>query len=223
MAKRGWSLTDAQLERRRQNPAARRSTRPDAATTRAKVTARSKALSRPSPARIAERGSASTGQASLPYNRTTYSQTDVSDLRGAKTGLVRSNESGPPAAAYVDRPEYRGGAHPTNFGLRGQQIGNPGGPVRSTRQSVPETPKQSGYRRQRSTQAAYRAADSAMDLADWDSSVAAGKRARRQQLRPDAYRAADASMFNSTVTPRAERAENKKARSRMSPDQNVFW
>ena len=46
---------------------------------------------------------------------------------------------------------------------------------------------------------------------------------RRQASTQAAYRAADASMFNSTVTPKAERAENKKPRSRMSPDQNVFW
>ena len=37
------------------------------------------------------------------------------------------------------------------------------------------------------------------------------------------YRAADASMFNSNVTPKAKRVEDKKPRSRMSPDQNVFW
>ena len=93
------------------------------------------------------------------YNSRTYAQVDVSNLGGAKSGHHGADF---PASRAVDRPEYRGGYHPTNFGLRGQTINNPGGQVRSARQSVPETAKQRKYRRQRSTESALRRADASM-------------------------------------------------------------
>ena len=195
MAKRGWSLTDAQLERRKQNPAARRSIDPDAGTFRrqyqehyaavdraSKAKVRKQAMSRPSPARIAER----TGRSGMEtgdrqsYNRMTYGQADVSDLRGAQSGLAPDAGR---AQQYARSPEWRGG--------RGD-FGNPNIPTRRMAAGGPTPDGAAGkHRRQASTQAAYRAAD--------------------------------ASMFNSNVTPKAERVENKRPRSRMSPDQNVFW
>ena len=195
MAKRGWSLLDAQLERaeQRRDRYANRVARQQAGQTglASAPTPDPKPVSRPSPDRLRERSDIRDPNYEMNrqgYNEMTYSQTDVADLRGATSGHPGATHR---AQQGVRKPEHRGGYHPTNFGLRGQGVGNPGGLVRSTRQSVPETPKQSGYRRQRSTQ--------------------------------EAYRAADASMFNSNVTPKAERVKDKRPRSRMSPDQNVFW
>ena len=148
----------------------------------------------PSPDRLRERSDTRDPNFAMnrqDYNRMTYSQTDVADLRGAKSGLAPDAGR---AEQQVDRPEYRGGFHPTNFGLRGQGVNNPasqGGMVRSARQSIPETPKQSGYRRQRSTQ--------------------------------EAYRAADTSMFDSTVTPKAEPLKDYKPRGKVfkEPETNI--
>jgi len=234
-------------EKQKPNPAARKSQE----TSSRDSVDRQGRFSAPSPARLRERSDTRDPNFATNrqfYNRMTYSQTDVSDLRGAKTGLVRPNESGPPAAAYVDRPEYRGGAHPTNFGLRGQAVGNPGGRVAPTRQSVPETPKQSGYRRQRSTQEAYRTADASM----FDSTVtpkaaplpdtyraadsgmmdaqpeASGNRTlyatsdqHRQASTESAYRAADASTINSNVTPKAAPLKDYKPRGKTIADKKT--
>ena len=187
MAKRGWSLTDAQLERRKQNPAARRSMSPDvrtAANQTAAAVARifnasptPKPVSRPSPARIAERTGRSGKETRdrQSYNRMTYSQADVSDLRGAQSGLAPDAGR---AQQYAQSPGWRGGRGPYD---------NPNIPTRS----MAGSPVPSKRRRQASTQAAYRAAD--------------------------------ASMYNSTVTPKAKRVEDKPPWSRRSPDQNVFW
>jgi len=184
MAKRGWSLTDAQLERRKQNPAARRSTRPDAATTRAKVTARKQATSRPS----AYQQRRASGQRSNPYIVG----------RGTPMGEVtsaRATYSYPDAASISSRPSPTERTYLTP--TRGAATMAPVHDPYSRRSSV-QSP---GDRRTRTPET----------------------KAKRQASTQAAYRAADASMFNSTVTPKAERVEYKKPRSRMSPDQNVFW
>jgi len=181
MAKRGWSLTEAQLEsygdfrrRKKLNPAARSAQAP---TPRKSIfdggmptgpAVPSRPSQRPSPDRLRERAGRSgkeTGDSQF-YNRTTYEHADVS-------GSGR-------------QPLYTPGAR----GGRGNED-DPTVPTRSM--ASPPSPKSPAgmKRRQASTQAAYRAAD--------------------------------ASMFNSNVTPKAERVENKRPRSRMSPDQNVFW
>ena len=184
MAKRGWSLTDAQLERaeQRRDRYANRVARQQAGQTRLASGPKPKPVSRPSPARIAER----TGRSGMEtgdrqsYNRMTYSQADVSDLRGAQSGLAPDAGR---AQQYAQSPEWRGG--------RGD-FGNPNIPTRRMAAGGPTPDGAAGkHRRQASTQAAYRAAD--------------------------------ASMFNSNVTPKAERVKDKRPRSRMSPDQNVFW
>ena len=184
MAKRGWSLTDAQLERRKQNPAARRSTRPDAATTRAKVTARKQATSRPS----AYQQRRASGQRSNPYI-VGY----ASDGRTVTSG--EATYGYPDAASVSSRPSptERTYLTPTRGAATMAPVHDP-----YSRASSVQSP---GDRRTRTPET----------------------KAKRQASTQAAYRAADASMFNSTVTHKAERAENKKPRSRMSPDQNVFW
>ena len=205
MPKRGWSLTDAQLERRKQNPAARKATakrgksdplpvdqqwnkRTGAKTRdeRQRRGVRQQAMSRPSPARIRERSSGSgvphTGGAA-GYSRDTYSKPDLASLEPGK--LLAHQARG---TRHIQTPEGRGGYDHSGEAWRGSSHLTP----------------------QRQTPGSH--------LRD------AGRTAsRRQQSTQAAYRAADASMFNSTVTPKAERVENKKPRSRMSPDQNVFW
>ena len=56
---------------------------------------------------------------------------------------------------------------------------------------------------------AYRVADSAMDLADWDSSVAAGKRERRQASTQTAYHLADSAPLKD-YKPRGKTIVDKK-------------
>ena len=195
MAKRGWSLTDAQLERRKQNPAARRSTRPDAATTRAKVTARSKALSRPSDYQQRR----ASGQRSNPYIVGYHAATEPTlSFRTSDGRTVTSGEAtyGYPDAASVSSrpsPTERTYLTPTRGAATMAPVHDP-----YSRRSSVQSP---GDRRTRTPET----------------------KAKRQASTQAAYRAADASMFNSTVTPKAERVEDKKPRSRMSPDQNVFW
>jgi len=184
MAKRGWSLTDAQLERRKQNPAARSAQAPRSQ----KRSVKPKPVSRPSPARIAERsGTYSSGVSRRQtYNEMTYGKPDVASLGDPVSPHRKHGDVGPvshKAQDFMFSPAGRGGQG--NFG-------NPNIPKRDMAVGGPRPGSASAeHRRQASTQAAYRAAD--------------------------------ASMFNSNVTPKAERAENKRPRSRMSPDQNVFW
>ena len=184
MAKRGWSLTDAQLtnlretnfreswgeHKRRQklNPAARSAQAPR----------KPKPVSRPSPARIAERSGTDTISSGggfygdrQYYNRATYEQADIS-------GSGRQ-------PAYT--PAARGGR------------GNYDDPTVPTRSMAGGHPRIDG------------------------GSDAVDSSKRRQASTQAAYRAADASMFNSTVTPKAKPVKDKRPRSRMSPDQNVFW
>ncbi len=191
-----WSLTDAQIERRKQNPAARRSMSPDvrtAANQTAAAVARifnasptPKPVSRPSPARIAERTGRSGKETRdrQSYNRMTYGQADVSDLRGAQSGLAPDAGR---AQQYAHSPQWRGGR------------GNYDDPTVPTRSMAGGRPRIDG------------------------GSDAVDNSKRRQASTQAAYRAADASMYNSTVTPKAKRVEDKKPRSRMTPDQNIFW
>ena len=215
MAKRGWSLTDAQLERRKQNPAARRSIDPDAGTFRrqyqehyaavdraSKAKVRKQAMSRPSNTQQRRKaaGSPETGlQRGADWATHGPSQAAINFRHDNPATPIPRKLSGPPSAAEVDwtgpdalslmNPEV---ATTTIRGAGGRQHDewrergpNLSNPYRNEYPTHPKSP------RQMSTQAAYRAAD--------------------------------ASMFNSNVTPKAERAENKRPRSRMSPDQNVFW
>ena len=193
MAKRGWSLTDAQLERRKQNPAARsaqapgpRSKKPASLPTAPftqPVGKRAMPKPRPSPARIAERSGLGRGVYSNRdyYNTATYSLPDVASL-GRGISQTRRGDVQP---AY--KPTARGGS------------GNYDDPTVPTRSMAGGRPRIDG------------------------GSDAVDNSKRRQASTQAAYRAADASMFNSNVTPKAERVENKRPRSRMSPDQNVFW
>ncbi len=181
MAKRGWSLTDAQLERRKQNPAARSAQAPRSQ----KRSVKPKPVSRPSPARIAERsGTFSDGLSRYrSYNEMTYGKPDVASLGDPMSGWG----DGVKAQHRAKSPEWRGGS------------GNYDDPTVPTRSMAGGRPRIDG------------------------GSDAVDNSKRRQASTQAAYRAADASMFNSNVTPKAERVENKRPRSRMSPDQNVFW
>jgi len=194
MAKRGWSLTDAQLERRRQNPAARRSTRPDAATTRAKVTARSKALSRPSDYQQRR----ATAKATRMPHESPDRFTKVT-MQGRPVRSAEAAYSQPDAASISSRPSNTERQYLHSFRVPGA--------TQDTRAAATPQPSYSPYSQQSSVQSL-------------DPSMAKAKRQASTEL---AYRAADTSIFNSNVTPKAERVENKKPRSRMSPDQNVFW
>ena len=190
MAKRGWSLTDAQLtslkesygehkRRRKLNPAARSAQAP---TPRKSIfdggmptgpAVPSRPSQRPSPDRLRERSTPN-------YNEMTYSQPDLSSVG---RGDTKSGYPTPAPARHVAKdPSWRGGpwSDQSNVPLRQQAAGGP------------------------------------------SPSSEVGKR-RRTQSTESAFRAADASMFNSTVTPKAKRVEDKKPRSRMTPDQNVFW
>ena len=185
MAKRGWSLTDAQLERRRQNPAARRSTRPDAATTRAKVTARKQATSRPSDyqQRRASRQKRESWRPESPMEEATS---------------ARATYSYPDAASISSRPSN--GAATT-------------APVHDPYSRAPGLMSNTGMRAKTRTPAPVNQFSS--------NDLQLQRKTNYSSMSP--YRAADASMFNSNVTPKAKRVEGKKPRSRMSPDQNVFW
>ena len=191
MAKRGWSLTDAQLERRKQNPAARRSTRPDAATTRAKVTARKQATSRPSDYQqrraSGQRSNPSITGLGTPIRevtsaRATYSYPDAASVSSRPSSTERTYLTptrGAATAAPVHDPYSRAPSLMSNTGMRAK--------TRGTSSNDLQLQRKTNY----------------------------------SSMSP--YRAADASMFNSNVTPKAKRVEDKKPRSRMSPDQNVFW
>jgi len=189
MAKRGWSLTDAQLtnlreswgeHKRRQklNPAARSAQAP---TPRKSIfdggmptgpAVPSRPSQRPSPDRLRERTRSR-------YNEETYSQPDISSLG---LGETKSGYPTPtPARKIAVDPSWRPGTGDfdnPNIPKRRMVIG--GGTGESSKQ-------------------------------------------RRQASTESAFRSADASMFNSTVTPKAKRVEDKKPLSHMSPDQNVFW
>ena len=180
MAKRGWSLTDAQLERaeQRRDRYANRVARQQAGQTRLASGPKPKPVSRPSPARIAERSGTDTISSGggfygdrQYYNRATYEQADIS-------GSGRQ-------PAYT--PAARGGR------------GNYDDPTVPTRSMAGGHPRIDG------------------------GSDAVDSSKRRQASTQAAYRAADASMFNSTVTPKAKPVEDKPSWSRRSPDQNVFW
>jgi hypothetical protein len=188
MAKRGWSLTDAQLERRKQNPAARRSTRSDAATTRAKATARSKALSRPSDYQQRRATAKATGTVRPKVG-----------MQGRPVTSAEAAYSQPDAASISNRPSNTERQYLHSFRVPGA--------AQDTRVAATAQPSYSPHSRQSSVQ----------------SHLPEVAKAKRQRSTQAAYRAADASMFNSNVTPKAERVENKRPRSRMSPDQNVFW
>jgi hypothetical protein len=202
MAKRGWSLTDAQLERRKQNPAARRSVgaakpKPRLSNTQQRRKAAGSPQTGLQPgATTAGHGPSQAAQNIIHDNPRTY------DSSGRPNPRTVPYPSGPPSAAEVDwtGPDARSLNNPARgtdvrqeFREYGPNLSNPyrNEPTYST------GPTRKG----------------------WE----AGPSRLRQASTQAAYRAADASMFNSTVTPKAKRVEDKKPRSRMSPDQNVFW
>jgi hypothetical protein len=182
MAKRGWSLTDAQLERRKQNPAARRSIDPDAGTFKrqykehyaavdrvSKAKVRKQAMSRPSPARIEERnptnpkiaqqlgaGGGYYGDRQY-YNRATYEQADVSGS-GQQPAYTPTSRGG--SGNYAD---------PT---VPTRSMAGSGGGAELNRR-----------RRQASTEQTFRAADASM----FNSNVTPKEKQppRRYRMSPD--------------------------------------
>jgi hypothetical protein len=178
MAKRGWSLTDAQIERRKQNPAARRSTRPDAATTRAKVTARSKALSRPSDY---QQRRATAKATRMPYE--SPDRFTKVNIQGRPVRSAEAAYSQPDAATVMAQPA-RQNTEQYLTPTRGAAIALPSYSPYSQQSSVQSLePSIAKAKRQASTQAAYRAADTSM----FNSNVTPKEKQppRRYRMSPD--------------------------------------
>ena len=212
-----WSLTDAQLERRKQNPAARKAT--------------------------AKRGKLVRGKSQNPAARKATAQRVKSDP------LPFDHQWAMKTSATVDAERNRRAARlqavsrPSPARLR----------ERSSGSGVPHTGGAAGYSRDTYSKPDLASLEPGKLLAHrgetrhiqtpegrggWGSSpelehTVPRREAYRASTRSGegtraasteaTFRAADASMYNSTVTPKAKRVEDKPSWSRRSPDQNVFW
>ena len=201
MAKRGWSLTDAQLERRKQNPAARRSIDPDAGTFRRQYQEHYAAVDRASKAKV--RKQAMSRPSNYQQRRAAAEATGTVrpkvGMQGRPVTSAEAAYSQPDAASISNRPSNTERQYLHSFRVPGA--------TQDTRMAATAQPSYSPHSQQSSVQ----------------SHLPEVAKAKRQRSTQAAYRAADASMFNSNVTPKAERVKDKRPRSRMSPDQNVFW